>query len=55
MRKVIQLDDTQLAAMEKGEVVTKMSGVLMGKVRSGIETGVKANLETARTRLASAP
>jgi hypothetical protein len=32
-----------------------LSGMLMGKVRAGVETGVKANLETARTRLASAP
>jgi len=32
-----------------------LSGMLMGKVRSGVETGVRANLETARTRLASAP
>jgi hypothetical protein len=32
-----------------------LSGMLMGKVRTGIETGVKANLETARKRLAAAP
>jgi hypothetical protein len=29
-----------------------LSGVLMGKVRSGIETGVQENLKQARTRLA---
>ncbi|HET6897278.1 MAG TPA: hypothetical protein VFK70_02980 [Vicinamibacteria bacterium] len=32
-----------------------LSGMLMGKVRSGVETGVRANLETARKRLAGAP
>ena len=32
-----------------------LSGMLMGKVRSGVETGLRANLETARKRLASAP
>jgi len=31
-----------------------LAGMLMGKVRSGIETGVKANLTTARERLAAA-
>jgi hypothetical protein len=31
-----------------------LSGVLMGKVRDGIETGVKENLKTARERLAMA-
>jgi hypothetical protein len=31
-----------------------LGGVLMGKVRDGIETGVKMNLETARDRLAAA-
>jgi hypothetical protein len=31
-----------------------LGGVLMGKVRDGIETGVKENLKTARERLAAA-
>ncbi len=31
-----------------------LGGVLMGKVRDGIQTGVKMNLETARDRLAAA-
>jgi hypothetical protein len=31
-----------------------LAGVLMGKVRDGIETGVKENLKTARERLAAA-
>jgi hypothetical protein len=31
-----------------------LGGVLMGKVRDGIETGVKENLKTARDRLAAA-
>jgi hypothetical protein len=31
-----------------------LGGVLMGKVKDGIETGVKMNLETARDRLAAA-
>ena len=31
-----------------------LAGMLMGKIRSGIETGVKANLTTARDRLAAA-
>jgi hypothetical protein len=31
-----------------------LAGVLMGKVRDGIETGVKENLKTARQRLATA-
>ena len=31
-----------------------LAGALMGKVRSGVETGVKMNLETARDRLAAA-
>lgn len=31
-----------------------LAGVLMGKVRSGIETGVRENLTTARERLAVA-
>ena len=30
-----------------------LSGVLMGKVRDGIETGVKENLKLARERLAA--
>ena len=32
-----------------------LGGVLMGKVRDGIETGLKENLKTARDRLAAAP
>ena len=32
-----------------------LGGVLMGKVRGGIETGVGENLKTARERLAAAP
>jgi hypothetical protein len=31
-----------------------LAGVLMGKVRNGIETGVKENLKMARERLAAA-
>lgn len=31
-----------------------LAGMLMGKVRSGVETGVKANLTTTRERLAAA-
>jgi hypothetical protein len=31
-----------------------LAGVLMGKVRDGIETGVKENLKIARERLAAA-
>jgi hypothetical protein len=31
-----------------------LAGVLMGKVRDGIETGVKENLKRARERLAAA-
>jgi len=31
-----------------------LSGILMGKVRDGVETGVKQNLTTARERLAAA-
>jgi hypothetical protein len=31
-----------------------LAGVLMGKVRGGIETGVRENLKTARDRLALA-
>ena len=31
-----------------------LAGVLMGKVRDGIETGVKENLKMARERLAAA-
>jgi hypothetical protein len=31
-----------------------LGGVLMGKVRGGIETGMKENLKTARERLAAA-
>jgi hypothetical protein len=31
-----------------------LAGVLMGKIRSGIETGVRENLKTARERLAAA-
>ena len=31
-----------------------LGGALMGKVRDGIETGVKENLKTARERLATA-
>jgi hypothetical protein len=30
-----------------------LSGVLMGKVRDGIETGVRENLKRARERLAA--
>jgi len=30
-----------------------LSGMLMGKVRDGIETGVKENLKLARERLAA--
>ena len=32
-----------------------LAGVLMGKVRDGVETGVKENLKTARERLAALP
>jgi hypothetical protein len=31
-----------------------LAGVLMGKVRDGVETGVEQNLMTARDRLAAA-
>jgi hypothetical protein len=31
-----------------------LGGVLMGKVRDGVETGVNENLKTARDRLATA-
>ena len=31
-----------------------LAGTLMGKVRDGVETGVKENLKTARERLATA-
>jgi hypothetical protein len=31
-----------------------LAGVLMGKVRDGIETGLKENLKRARERLAAA-
>ena len=30
-----------------------LGGMLMGKVRDGIETGMKENLKTARDRLAA--
>jgi len=39
LRKVIQLNDGQLA------------GALMGKVKGGIEDGVRMNLETAKARV----
>jgi hypothetical protein len=31
-----------------------LGGILMGKTRDGVETGVKENLKTARERLAAA-
>ena len=30
-----------------------LAGVLMGKVRDGVETGVKENLKTAQAKLAA--
>jgi hypothetical protein len=43
LRKVIQLDDQKLAAIDKGE-----------KVRDGFETAMKETVKVARDRLASA-